>query len=52
MAYGGEIPESLKIGLLTPMFKNKGLSKDSKNYRGIMITPVLSTVIEQVLKRE
>ena len=31
----GKIPETLKTGLLSPIFKNKGDKKDSKNYRGI-----------------
>lgn len=46
----GEIPDSLKLGLLTPIFKKKGSNKDSKNYRGITITPVLSKIIELVLR--
>ena len=44
------IPESLKQGLLTPVYKNKGSNKDAKNYRGITITPVISKIIEVLLK--
>ena len=44
------IPESLKQGLLTPVYKNKGSNKDAKNYRGIAITPVISKIIEVLLK--
>lgn len=44
------IPESLKQGLLTLVYKNKGSNKDAKNYRGITITPVLSKIIEVLLK--
>ena len=31
----GRVTEALTIGSLTPVFKNKGLSTDAKNYRGI-----------------
>ena len=31
----GEIPDSLKIGLLSPIYKNKGSKNDATNYRGI-----------------
>ena len=46
----GEIPKSLKIGLLTPVFKNKGSSNDVLNYRGITVLPVLEKIIEVILK--
>ena len=41
-------PESLKLGILNPIFKNKGSHKDSQNYRGI--TPVLTRLLEVILK--
>jgi hypothetical protein len=28
------IPELVKVGLLSPIYKNKGEKNDSKNYRG------------------
>ena len=31
---------------MIPIFKNKGSSKDSQNYRGITITPVLTKILE------
>ena len=31
----GRIPETLKAGLHTPIFKNKGLKTQATNYRGI-----------------
>jgi len=31
----GSISESLKMGLLTPVFKNKGTRQQAINYRGI-----------------
>ena len=45
-----DVPSSLKLGILNPIFKNKGSQKDSQNYRGIAITPVLTRLIESVLK--
>ncbi|VDI53576.1 Hypothetical predicted protein [Mytilus galloprovincialis] len=44
------IPDSLKIGTLFPVFKNKGDCKNAKNYRGITVTPTFSKVIEKILK--
>ncbi|CAC5378066.1 unnamed protein product [Mytilus coruscus] len=35
------IPEIIKLGLLSPIFKNKGSKNDSKNYRGIVVLPIL-----------
>ena len=36
----GDLPYSLKLGLLTPIFKKKGSNTDAKNYRGITILPI------------
>ena len=36
----GELSYSLKLGLLTPIFKKKGFNIDAKNYRGITILPI------------
>lgn len=46
----GYVPDLLKIGLLTPIFKNKGSKNDSGNYRGITVLPVVIKVIDTVLK--
>ena len=46
----GELPSSLKLGLLTPVFKKKGSNLDSKNYRGITILPILSKLLECILR--
>ena len=46
----GEIPDSLKIGLLSPIYKNKGSKNDAINYRGITVLPVLSKIIESIIK--
>jgi hypothetical protein len=44
------LPDILKIGTLTPIFKNKGMIIDAKNYRGITITPTLSKIVETIIK--
>ena len=44
------IPESLKIGTISPIFK-KGDNKEPDNYRGIAVTPILLKVIEHVLNQ-
>ena len=41
------IPDLLKIGTL---FKKKGDIKNSRNYRGITITPTYSKIIEKIIK--
>ena len=47
-----KIHEMLKTGLLTPIYKNKGDKKDSKNYRGITVLPILLNVIEYILRED
>jgi hypothetical protein len=42
--------EILKIGLLSPIFKNKGSKNDAINYRGITFLLVISKVIEAVIR--
>ena len=44
------IPDLLKIGTLFPVFKKKGDIKNSRNYRGITITPTYSKIIEKIKK--
>ena len=44
------IPDLLKIGTLFPVFKRKGDIKNSRNYRGITITPTYSKIIEKIIK--
>ena len=46
----GIVSEILKLGLLTPVFKNKGSNKCVVNYRGITVTPVIQKIIETVAK--
>jgi hypothetical protein len=46
----GDIPDSLKLGLLSPIYKNKGSKNDAINYRGITVLPVLSKIIQSIIK--
>ena len=46
----GELTESLKTGILTPVYKKKGASTDAKNYRGITILPTLTKILVTILK--
>ena len=48
----GKIPESLKLGVLTPVYKRTGLNTEAKNYRGITILPVITKNLEAVLRRK
>ena len=45
------LPESLKIGLMSPIFKNKGTNSNSANYRGITVLPVLEKIVASILKK-
>ena len=45
------IPDALKHGILTPIFKNKGLPNDAKNYRGITVLPVIGKILEILLRQ-
>ena len=42
----GKVPETLKTGILTPIFKTKGLKSQVTNYRGITVLPVISKIVE------
>ena len=42
------IPDILKEGLLTPVFK-KGDKTNPSNYRGISVTPILLKIMEHIL---
>ena len=46
----GKVPETLKVGLLTPIFKNKGLKSQVTNNRGITVLPVISKIVETIIK--
>ena len=49
--FKGNIPDIMKEGVLTPVFKKKGSSTDSRNYRGITVTPTISKLLECIIKR-
>ncbi|VDI15809.1 Hypothetical predicted protein, partial [Mytilus galloprovincialis] len=44
------IPDYIKMGILSPIFKKKGLPTDPKNYRGITVLPVIGKILEILLK--
>ena len=44
------ISESLKMGLLTLVFKNKGTRQQAINYRGITVLSVIGKIVETVIK--
>ena len=44
------ISESLKMGLLTLVFKNKGTRQQAINYRWITVLPVIGKIMETVIK--
>jgi hypothetical protein len=46
----GSVPDILKVGLLTPIFKNKGNIAEVINYRGIIVLPVINKIIETIVK--
>ena len=48
----GKIPESLKLGVLTPVNMRKGLSTEAKNYRGNSILPVITKILEAMLRKK
>ncbi|MEW8548126.1 MAG: reverse transcriptase family protein, partial [Candidatus Thiodiazotropha sp.] len=46
----GTVPDCMKLGVLTPVYKKKGSSQDAKNYRGITVTPAISKLFECIIK--
>lgn len=44
------ISEFIKIGLLSPIFKNKGDKHQAKNYRGIVVLPIFIKLIEFIAR--
>ena len=44
------IPDVLKSGIITPVYKNKGSKMDAKNYRGITVLPVIAEILELILR--
>ena len=46
----GHVTDSMKLGLVTPVFKKKGSNTDSKNYRGITVIPILTKLLETSIR--
>ncbi|CAC5398746.1 unnamed protein product [Mytilus coruscus] len=46
----GCIPDILKKGLLTPVFKNKGDRCHAANYRGITVLPVVYKIVKAIIR--
>jgi hypothetical protein len=44
------IPELVKVGLLSPIYKSKGDKNDSKNYRGIVVLPIICKLLEHIAR--
>ena len=44
------VPDSLKLGILTPVFTKKGSNLDSKYYRGITVNPTITKVLETIIR--
>jgi hypothetical protein len=44
------IPETLKLGILTPVYKNKKSKMDPFNFRGITLTAAMGKVLEILLQ--
>ncbi len=45
----GVVPVSWSVGVITPIFKNKGSSKDPKNYRAITLMSCLGKIFTGIL---
>ena len=41
----GKVPDSVRTGMLSPVFKNEGGNINVKNYRGIKVLPVVCKII-------
>ena len=46
----GHVTDSMKLGLVTPVFKKKGSNTDFKNYRGITVIPILTKPLEIIVR--
>ena len=46
------IPDVIKTGLLSPVYKNKGDNHQTKNYRGIVVLPVFVKIIEYIARTD
>ena len=46
----GQVPDILKHGTITPVFKKKGSKNEAKIYRGITVLPVIAKLLELLLR--
>ena len=46
----GEMIESMKTNLVTPVFKKKGSNTDSKNYRGNTVITIITKILELITR--
>ena len=46
----GQVTDSMKISLITRVFKKKGSNIDAKKYRGITVIPIITKVLELVIR--
>lgn len=46
----GRVPEIMKLGLLTPVYKKGRPAREVTSYRGITVMPVLSKILEAIIK--
>ncbi|KAK3089516.1 hypothetical protein FSP39_004221 [Pinctada imbricata] len=44
------VPNVLKYGAITPVFKKKGSVTDARNYRGITVLPVIGKLLEILIR--
>ena len=44
----GKIPENWNIGIMIPIFKNKGSRSDPKSYRGVTLNPCFSKTFSSI----
>ena len=50
--YHNKIPDMLKMGLVSPIYKKKGEKNESRNYRSITVLPVLLKIIDFILRKD
>ena len=48
----GRLSDALEVGVLTQVYKKKGSVVEAKNYRGITILPIITKVLEAVLRKK
>ena len=47
--HSGKIPENWNIGIMIPIFKNKGSRSDPKSYRGVTLNSCFSKTFSSIL---